>query len=149
VERGGGLQRTDGLDARHHNRENTSLIVLTLPHSCWSSPSCCPWRSASWRSRRLPGQGGADLGLVPPGRGDGVPGGAPEMFGVEPICAVLPIVPSLYHELKARARDPHLAHHSDRGVEYLSIRFTERLAQAGIEPSVGSTVTDLPRRDAP
>jgi putative transposase len=32
-----------------------------------------------------------------------------------------------------------LVHHSDRGVQYLSIRYTERLAQAGIEPSVGST----------
>ena len=29
-------------------------------------------------------------------------------------------------------------HHSDRGVQYLSIRYTERLAEAGIEPSVGS-----------
>ena len=28
--------------------------------------------------------------------------------------------------------------HSDRGVQYLSIRYTERLALAGIEPSVGS-----------
>jgi len=31
-----------------------------------------------------------------------------------------------------------LVHHSDRGVQYLSIRYTERLTQAGIEPSVGS-----------
>lgn len=31
-----------------------------------------------------------------------------------------------------------LVHHSDRGVQYLSIRYTERLALAGIEPSVGS-----------
>jgi transposase InsO family protein len=31
-----------------------------------------------------------------------------------------------------------LVHHSDRGVQYLSIRYTERLAEAGIEPSVGS-----------
>jgi transposase InsO family protein len=30
-------------------------------------------------------------------------------------------------------------HHSDRGVQYLSIRDTARLARAGIEPSVGST----------
>ena len=30
-----------------------------------------------------------------------------------------------------------LVHHSDRGVQYLSIRYTERLAEAGIEPSVG------------
>ena len=35
--------------------------------------------------------------------------------------------------------DPErLVHHSDRGVQYLSIRYTERLALAGIEPSVGS-----------
>ena len=31
-----------------------------------------------------------------------------------------------------------LIHHSDRGVQYLSICYTERLAEAGIEPSVGS-----------
>ena len=31
-----------------------------------------------------------------------------------------------------------LVHHRDRGVQYVSIRYTERLAQAGIEPSVGS-----------
>jgi transposase InsO family protein len=31
-----------------------------------------------------------------------------------------------------------LAHHSDRGSQYVSIRHTERLAEAGIEPSVGS-----------
>jgi transposase InsO family protein len=32
-----------------------------------------------------------------------------------------------------------LVHHSDRGTQYLSIRYTDRLAEAGIEPSVGST----------
>lgn len=31
-----------------------------------------------------------------------------------------------------------LVHHSDRGVQYLSIRYSQRLAEAGIEPSVGS-----------
>ena len=31
-----------------------------------------------------------------------------------------------------------LVHHSDRGSQYLSMRYTERLADAGIEPSVGS-----------
>jgi len=30
-----------------------------------------------------------------------------------------------------------LVHHSDRGVQYLSIRYTERLVEAGIERSVG------------
>ncbi|HNI83435.1 MAG TPA: IS3 family transposase [Rhodocyclaceae bacterium] len=39
------------------------------------------------------------------------------------------------------ARQPEreeLIHHSDRGAQYVSIRYTERLAEAGIEPSVGS-----------
>jgi transposase InsO family protein len=31
-----------------------------------------------------------------------------------------------------------LVHHSDRGSQYVSINYTERLAEAGIEPSVGS-----------
>ena len=31
-----------------------------------------------------------------------------------------------------------LVHHSDRGTQYLSMRYTERLADAGIAPSVGS-----------
>jgi transposase InsO family protein len=40
------------------------------------------------------------------------------------------------------ARQPEgggkLIHHSDRGSQYVGIRYSERLAQAGIEPSVGS-----------
>jgi transposase InsO family protein len=31
-----------------------------------------------------------------------------------------------------------LIHHSDKGSQYVSVRYTERLAEAGIEPSVGS-----------
>jgi transposase InsO family protein len=31
-----------------------------------------------------------------------------------------------------------LVHHSDRGTQYLSMRYTDRLAEAGIAPSVGS-----------
>ena len=31
-----------------------------------------------------------------------------------------------------------LVHHSDRGTQYVSIKYTERLAEAGIEPSFGS-----------
>jgi len=34
--------------------------------------------------------------------------------------------------------DSSLIHHSDRGSQYVSIRYSERLAEAGIEPSVGS-----------
>lgn len=39
---------------------------------------------------------------------------------------------------RERERDARLVHHSDRGVQYLSIRYTERLLEAGIESSVGS-----------
>ncbi|MEC5211756.1 transposase InsO family protein [Polaromonas sp. CG_9.5] len=35
-------------------------------------------------------------------------------------------------------RDGALIHHSDRGSQYVGIRYSERLAEAGIEPSVGS-----------
>jgi putative transposase len=44
-------------------------------------------------------------------------------------------------EQALHARQPirgGLVHHSDRGVQYVSIKYTERLAEAGIEPSVGS-----------
>lgn len=36
-------------------------------------------------------------------------------------------------------RDGSLVCHSDRGSQYVSIRYSEHLAVAGIEPSVGST----------
>ncbi len=35
-------------------------------------------------------------------------------------------------------REGELVHHSDRGSQYVSIRYSERLAEAGIAPSVGS-----------
>ena len=35
-------------------------------------------------------------------------------------------------------RNDGLVHHSDRGSQYVSIKYSERLAEAGIEPSVGS-----------
>ena len=41
------------------------------------------------------------------------------------------------HERRLNPEHP-LVHHSDRGVQYVSVRYTERLAEAGIEPSVGS-----------
>jgi transposase InsO family protein len=31
-----------------------------------------------------------------------------------------------------------LIHHSDRGAQYVSIRYCERLNEAGIEPSMGN-----------
>ncbi|MDE2157271.1 MAG: IS3 family transposase [Xanthomonadaceae bacterium] len=50
------------------------------------------------------------------------------------------VLDALEQALHARrpAGDNGLIHHSDRGVQYVSIRYTERLAEAGIEPSVGS-----------
>jgi transposase InsO family protein len=45
---------------------------------------------------------------------------------------------ALEQALHARPKVGDLIHHSDRGVQYVSIRYTERLADAGIEPSVGS-----------
>jgi putative transposase len=45
---------------------------------------------------------------------------------------------ALEQALHARSDTNDLIHHSDRGCQYLSIRYTERLAEAGIDPSVGS-----------
>jgi transposase InsO family protein len=45
---------------------------------------------------------------------------------------------ALEQALWSRSDTGGLVHHSDRGTQYLSIRYTERLAEAGIEPSVGS-----------
>lgn len=50
------------------------------------------------------------------------------------------VLDALEQALYARQpeRDGTLTHHSDRGSQYVSIRYCERLAEAGIEPSVGS-----------
>jgi len=45
---------------------------------------------------------------------------------------------ALEQALWARPELQQLVHHSDRGGQYLSIRYSERLGEAGIEPSVGS-----------
>ena len=50
------------------------------------------------------------------------------------------VLDALEQALYARQPEPSsaLIHHSDRGSQYVSIRYSERLAEAGIEPSVGS-----------
>ena len=50
------------------------------------------------------------------------------------------VLDALEQALMARQpeRENSLIHHSDRGSQYVSIRYSERLAEAGIEPSVGS-----------
>jgi len=72
---------------------------------------------------------------------------------------------ALEQAIAERDAGDELVHHSDRGVQYLSIRYTERLAEVGIQASVGSVgssydnalaetinglyKTELIRRDAP
>ena len=50
------------------------------------------------------------------------------------------VLDALEQALYARQpeRDSSLIHHSDRGSQYVSIRYSERLGEAGIQPSVGS-----------
>jgi transposase InsO family protein len=48
------------------------------------------------------------------------------------------VLDALEQALHARRPDGGLTHHSDHGSQYLRIRYTERLAEAGIEASVGS-----------
>ena len=51
------------------------------------------------------------------------------------------VLDALEQALYARrpSSDTELIHHSDRGSQYVSIRYTERLEEAGLMPSVGST----------
>ena len=49
---------------------------------------------------------------------------------------VLDVLEQAVHERRP-VKGMGLVHHSDRGSQYLSIKYTERLAEAGIEPSVG------------
>jgi putative transposase len=48
------------------------------------------------------------------------------------------VLDALEQALWARHEPKGLIHHSDRGRQYLSIRYSERLAAAGVEASVGS-----------
>lgn len=48
------------------------------------------------------------------------------------------VLDALEQALWARSDAKGVVHHSDAGSQYLSIRYTDRLADAGVEPSVGS-----------
>ncbi len=50
---------------------------------------------------------------------------------------VLDALEQALHERRPQHRGG-LVHHCDRGSQYVSIKYTERLAEAGVEPSVGS-----------
>jgi putative transposase len=49
------------------------------------------------------------------------------------------VLDALEQAVWARKGAEGVIHHSDRGSQYLSIRYTERLIEAGVESSVGST----------
>lgn len=53
------------------------------------------------------------------------------------------VLDALEQALWARRDTKGLIHHSDRGSQYLSIRYTERLTEAKIEASVGSVGDSL------
>jgi transposase InsO family protein len=48
------------------------------------------------------------------------------------------VLDALEQALWSRSGTQGVVHHSDRGSQYVSIRYSERLAEAGAEPSVGS-----------
>ena len=48
------------------------------------------------------------------------------------------VLDALEQALWSRSGSQGVVHHSDRGSQYLSIRYSERLAEAGAQPSVGS-----------
>ena len=50
----------------------------------------------------------------------------------------MPVTWGLQGVVRGSARSQGLIHHSDRGAQYLALKYTERLAQAGIDTSVGS-----------
>ena len=50
---------------------------------------------------------------------------------------VLDALEQALHRRRPADGEP-LIHHSDRGVQYVSLRYTERLKETGVEPSVGS-----------
>ena len=59
------------------------------------------------------------------------------------------VLDTLEQALWSRTRTQGLIHHSDQGCQYLSIRYTERLAEAGVELSVGSVGDSYEREACP
>ena len=47
------------------------------------------------------------------------------------------VLDTLEQAIHARRPSEKLIHHSDRGSQYVSIKYTERLTDVGLEPSVG------------
>jgi putative transposase len=49
------------------------------------------------------------------------------------------VLDALEQALWSRSKIDGVIHHSDRGSQYLSIRYSERMIDAGVQPSVGTT----------
>jgi len=49
------------------------------------------------------------------------------------------VLDALEQAIWLRGKPSGIVHHSDRGSQYLSIKYSDRLAEAGFKPSVGST----------
>ena len=49
------------------------------------------------------------------------------------------VLDALEQAIHSRGMPEHVIHHSDRGVQYLSIRYTNRLEAANLRASVGTT----------
>jgi len=49
------------------------------------------------------------------------------------------VLDALEQALADRSKPKDVIHHSDRGVQYLSIRYTDRMAESGVIASIGTT----------
>src|ERR1700757_4117779 len=109
------------------HRARTPCGGLTLPASRRGLASSMSPLSSTPLPGASPGSG-----FARPRTGSGVACSrtAPAGFVLDPLEQAL-------HERRP-VRGGGLVHHSDRGVPYVSIKYTERLAAAGIAPSVGS-----------
>ena len=56
------------------------------------------------------------------------------------------VMAALNQAIADRNHPKDVIHHSDRGVQYLSIRYTDKMADSGVIASVGTTVIDTELR---
>ena len=61
-------------------------------------------------------------------------------WATDPRATTTLVLTALNHALRSRdVRAGQLIHHSDKGAQYTALRFTQRLIDAGVAPSTGST----------
>jgi putative transposase len=61
-------------------------------------------------------------------------------WATDPRATTTLVLTALNHALRSRdVRAGQLIHHSDKGAQYTALRFTQRLVDAGVAPSTGST----------